>query len=110
VTYMHDIIMAEKEGWPGMVVDHVIIPGTRRVRSLLVRYKGKGVKPILTTVKKNMVFFAILILWCQHTKTARILTIYYFPAGIFSNPPSPPPPTPDLDCINANFRHIYEEP
>ncbi len=36
MTYMHDIIMAEKEGWPGMVVDHVIIPGTKRVRSLLV--------------------------------------------------------------------------
>ncbi len=64
--------------------------------------------------QKSVAFFAILILWCQHTKTARILTIYHFPAGIFSNPPSPPipppPPPPDLDCINANFRHIYEEP
>jgi hypothetical protein len=36
MTNMHDIFMAEKEGWPGMVVDHVIIPGTKRVRSLLV--------------------------------------------------------------------------
>jgi hypothetical protein len=24
-----------KEGWPGMVIDHVIIPGTKRVRSLI---------------------------------------------------------------------------
>jgi hypothetical protein len=31
-------LMAEKEGWPGMVVDHVIIPGTKRVRSLLACY------------------------------------------------------------------------
>ncbi len=24
-----------KEGWPGMVIDHVIIRGTKRVRSLI---------------------------------------------------------------------------
>ncbi len=29
-----------KEGWPGMVIDHVIIPGTKRVQSTGRRFKS----------------------------------------------------------------------
>ncbi len=56
MTYMHDIFMAEEEGWPGMVVDHVIIPGTKRVRSLLVAASFiLTVKPLAQITKKTPV-------------------------------------------------------